>query len=626
MCVFFRTGKFGMKKRILYFVGYFLFWMIFCWIARLIFLFYNYHLSFSLHGRDWILTFLHGTRMDASITGYLTFFTAIIFIFSTFFGGKTLSAIMSVYSMFFLVVSSILVVSDMELYRHWGFRLDSTPLSYLKTPKHVLGSADMKALLIQVAVLVFLVWGFWCCYWKILHPKLKESKSSRWWGIPVFLLVGALMILPIRGSFGISPMNVGYVYYHPSNIFANHTAINVVWNVGNSLLNSNKISEYHFMDNSKAEELFASCYPQAGITKILLKEKHPNVVMIILESFSNRLIEPLGGLPDVAPNLNRLCREGIVFSNIYANGDRTDKGIFGILNGYPAHPVVKVINFPEKTRRLPYFNKDLKQMGYHTQFVSGFDMRFSNFMSYIGNAAYDKMIAREDFPQETYRETVWGVPDHWVFEKLLEECNNSQPPFFKAFISLSSHEPFEVPMPVVIEGKDAESRFLNSVYYTDSAFGKFMDAARQTDWWDHTLIVVTADHGSRHPGNVPQYAPEMFHIPCVWLGGAIAKTDTVIATVASQTDIPLTILHQLGMTNDEYRFSKDILGTTVFPFAFYNFNDGFGFVTDDTQFVFDNLNHTVIYQEGTQADEWIETGKAYLQIFSKDFIKRDHIK
>jgi D-alanyl-D-alanine dipeptidase len=189
--------------------------------------------------------------------------------------------------------------------------------------------------------------------------------------------------------------------------------------------------------------------------------------------------------------------------------------------------------------------------------------------------------------------------------------------------SLSSHEPFETHIPTVIEGNSAEHLFLNSAYYTDKSLGDFIQAARQTDWWNNTLIIITADHGSRHPGNTPNYVPEKFHIPMLWIGGAIAKKDTVIATVASQTDIPPTILHQIGLKNDGYRFSKDILGTHVYSFAFYDFNDGFGFVDDNSRIAFDNVNRTVIYYEGTNVEKLTEKGKAYLQVFSNDFKMRD---
>ena len=392
-----------MKKRLIFFAGYFLYWTLFFWIARLIFLLYHFQLSSLLTGGEWFSIFLHGTRMDASMCGYIALVCAVALSVTAMFHGKIAGKIVSVYTLIVLALSTLLVVADMELYRHWGFRLDSTPLGYLKTPKDVLGSASVRALLVQVVVFALLFYGAWWCYRKMLRPLLAQSTPTSWWGIPLFLFAGALMIFPVRGSLGVAPMNVGFVYFHPHNIFANHAAINVVWNAGKSMMNSDKILDYPFMDDQAALDLFEACHVQSNQTDIVVKEERPNVLVIILESFSNRLIEPLGGLPDVTPNLNRLCKEGIVFSNLYANSDRTDKGMLGILNGYPVHPVAKVINFPEKIRQLPYINKDFKQMGYHTAFVSGFDILFSNIAAYLGNAGYDQVITRQDFPSETYR-------------------------------------------------------------------------------------------------------------------------------------------------------------------------------------------------------------------------------
>ncbi len=612
-----------MTRRLLFFLHYFLYWIAFFIVARLIFLLYNHAASFSMTVGDWFSAFWYGLRMDASMSGYISAIAALILAGTSLFRGRIAAKSLSIYTGIVLAAACLLVVADMELYRHWGFRLDSTPLSYLKTPKEALGSASLWALAIQIVIFAVLMAGSWIAYKKLLRPKLEKSDRAGWFGIPAFLFAGALMILPIRGSLGVAPMNVGFVYFHPDNIFANHSAINVMWNAGKSLLSTNDISEYRFTGPAEAEKLFDACYPPQKETRMLLKEERPNVVIIILESFSNRLIEPLGGLPGVTPNLNELCREGILFSNLYSNSDRTDKGILGVLNGYPVHPVAKVINFPEKTRQLPYLNKDLKQAGYHTEFVYGYDIRYSNFASYFGNAGYDKVITREDFPPETYKGTKWGVHDHFVLERLAEECNNTKAPFFKAFMALSSHEPFEVPMPTAIQGSDEESLFLNSAYYSDKAVGDFIRSAKQSDWWEHTLIVITADHGSRHPGNLPNYDPGRFHVPMLWLGGAVAKADTVIATVAGQTDIPLTVLHQLGLQTDKYRFSKDILGTPIFPFAFYDFNDGFGFITDDTKAVFDNVSRTIIHREGADPEKAAEIGKAYLQVFAHDFIMRD---
>ncbi|MDR1865866.1 MAG: LTA synthase family protein [Bacteroidales bacterium] len=612
-----------MKQRILFFACYFAYWIAFFAVARLVFMLYHGGTSFLMSPGEWGAVFLHGAHMDASVSGYVSAVAALLLAATGFAGGKTASRILSAYTLAIMIVAGLTVVGDMELYRHWGFRMDATPLAYLKTPKEAFASVSFPRTVFLLTLCLAMTYALWAVYGRITRATLRKSGAAGFVAVPVFLFACALMILPVRGSLGVAPMNVGFVYHHPDNVFANHAAINAVWNVGKSLMETGKIPEYHFMETQDAEALFAGNYPASGNTRLLLKEERPNIVLIMLESFSNRMIEPLGGLPGVTPHLNRLCREGIVFSGMYAAGDRTDKGLLAVLSGYPAHPVMRVIGFPEKTRRLPFLSGDLKRAGYHAEHVSGFDNRFSNIVSYLNNAGYDRITDRDDFPAETYRNAKWGVPDHLVFEKLLERCDRSPQPFFKSVITLSSHEPFDVPMPTVIEGDDDESRFLNSACYTDRSLGAFIDAARLTEWWEHTLVVITADHGSRLPGKTEVFHPEKLHIPMIWTGGAVATADTVIAVIAGQTDIARTLLRQLKLDNPAYRFGKDILATPVEQFAFYDFNNGFGWVTDSAAIAFDNTSQTVIYREGAYTEEMIEKGKAYLQVFSADFRTRE---
>jgi phosphoglycerol transferase MdoB-like AlkP superfamily enzyme len=568
---------------------------------------------------EWGNVLLYGTWMDTAMSGYLSAGVALLLVVTAFTRGKTVARIVSVYAFFFTVVFGITAVADMETYGYWGFRLDSTPLMYLKTPKEAFASTDMSKLVVLLLLLTALVAALWQAYRVILRVTLlKSSSKAGWAGIPIFLFAGTLMILPIRGNLGVAPMNVSFVFHHPTNLFANHASLNVVWNAIKSLSYFGKVNVYHFMENDKAERLFSENYPAQETTLLLLKEQRPNIIVIMLESFSNRLIEPLGGKPDVTPYLNRLCREGIVFSNMYSASDRTDKGLLAVLSGYPAHPVARVIAFSEKTRRLPCLSKDLKKAGYHTEHISGFDNKFSNIRSYLNHARYDRITDRSAFPSKTYHSAKWGVPDHYVFEKLLEHCNDSPPPFFKSMITLSSHEPFDVPMPPVFEGSDDETRFINSACYTDRSLGAFIEAARNTDWWPHTLVVITADHGTGWPGNLAVYEPERLHIPMIWTGGALAVSDTVVTTVVSQTDIACTILGQLGLRNDDYRFGKDILASPVKSFAFYDFNNGFGWVTDSTQLAFDNVSHRLVFCKGNVTENDAENGKAYLQVFADD--------
>jgi len=341
-----------------------------------------------------------------------------------------------------------------------------------------------------------------------------------------------------------------------------------------------------------------------------------------MESFTNKIIEPLGGIKGITPNFNALIHEGVLFSNCYANGDRTDKGIISVLNGYPGHPKLAIINFPKKTEHLPYLNIDLKNQGYYNEFVYGYDIDYANFRSYFMNARYDKVISKADF-KPSQCNSKWGVHDHYVFNKLFEECNAApKKPFFMAFASQSSHEPFDVPMKTVIPGDDEKHKFLNSAFYADSALGDFIRKAKKTDWWPNTFIVIVADHGTRHPGNTPYYEPKKSHIPILWLGGALAKHDTIIDTYCSQSDIPLTILHQLGLDNKNYKFSRDILSNTAPAFGYYIFNEGFGLMQKNSKIVFDNNASKIIIREGHVTDSILDEGKAYFQVLTTDFSNR----
>ena len=153
--------------------------------------------------------------------------------------------------------------------------------------------------------------------------------------------------------------------------------------------------------------------------------------------------------------------------------------------------------------------------------------------------------------------------------------------------------------------------------------GAFFDQAKKSTWWDNTLFILVADHGSILPGWLTNFEPKRFKIPMIWLGGALAQPGTVIHTIGTQTDISLKLLHQLGELHTGYKFSRDLLGNGS-PFAFYCFNDGLGFLLDAQKDfgIWDNAGQHVLMSSGDDAKEMLRKGKAYLQVLSADFGKR----
>ncbi|HMG92696.1 MAG TPA: sulfatase-like hydrolase/transferase [Chryseolinea sp.] len=609
-----------MKQRLILLLSGFVAWTIFFLVARALFLVYHANLASDLSISDIFLVFLLGIRMDFSMAGYFSLLPGLVLGLFYFASGKSLWRFWLVYHATILFAACFIIVLDFELYKHWGFRLDATPIMYMGKEAAQSGDLGKSIFLIILCLVIYTaaLFGFY----RYFKPRVEMLQPSTWQTLPVLILVTACFILPIRGSFGVAPMNSGFVYFHNKNVFANHAAVNVVWNFAYAVQKMNRLKySDNYFDKNKTEQYFQQLFPTPDSTAHLLRVEKPNVIIIMLESYSSGLIERLGGEPGVTPNFNALIKEGILFDHFYSSGDRTDKGIVSVLNGYPSQPVTSMVKEPKKTQTLPYLNKVFKAHGYHTEFTYGYNINYANFNSYLMHGEFDHVTHSKDFPQEL-NTSKWGVHDQYVFQKFQEELSAVEEPFFKIMMTQSSHEPFDVPMETVIQGSDEIHRFMNSAFYTDKCFGEFIEKAKKSKWWDNTLIVVTADHGHIYPKNPGVSNPGKFKIPMLWLGGAIAKKDTVIHTVGGHPDIPNTILGQLGQHDDSFIFSHDILSKNYKPFAVFVYNNGFGVVTSGGVVVFDNIANRVIQEEGAHSTEDLDEGKAYMQKLYWDFNSR----
>jgi phosphoglycerol transferase MdoB-like AlkP superfamily enzyme len=171
------------------------------------------------------------------------------------------------------------------------------------------------------------------------------------------------------------------------------------------------------------------------------------------------------------------------------------------------------------------------------------------------------------------------------------------------------------------EGDEELTRFRNSVYYTDKSVGSFIDWAKTKDWWKNTLVIMVADHCRRNSNDILVYSEEIFMIPMLWIGGAMSAHGITIDKTGSQVDIALTLLRQLGLEED-YPFAKDLLTEGSHSFAFYTFNEGFGFITDSSKYIYDHKAGTSVLEEGKDPETAGRFGKAYLQVLYDDFLKR----
>lgn len=600
-----------MKLRLIIWCKLLLLWLAVFFLLRFVFLltYYKQAADFTFH--DYIGLLVHGTHIDLSATGYLMILPTIIL--SLFFvEGIVIWKYLRILLSFLFFIVLFLGVVDLFLFQHWGFRLDSTPLLYITNPAEAFASLSFTGIVLAILAISFVILiAFYIPF--LLKKQFIVLGKAKWYNCLVFIFLTIFLILPIRGGTGIAPMNPGMVFYS-NNAFANQSALNVFWNVGYSLQHSELLSNpFISYNDSTAKALISSDWTTSSSPKSIFKVKKPNVIIIILESFTGKLVGSIGGEKGITPNLDSIARKSVLFSNFYSSSDRSDKGIVAILSGFPSQPNTSIIKYPSRTARLPHLASVFNQNGYATSFYYGGDINFASMRSYFGQAGYKNLITKDDFHSDI-QNGKWGVHDHVVFDRIIDDLDKSTQPFFVTYFTLSSHEPFTVPMNTVIKGDSDADMFRNSIYYTDKSLGDFVRKASKKEWWNNTVVIFVADHGSRHPYDDPNYVARRFHIPMVWTGGALALHDTIINKYGGQADIPSTLLQQLGFDYSEFKFGKNILDPIASSSAFYVFNSGVGCVEENGHVVYDLKGKMVLQKYGTNNDLELAKSKAYVQL------------
>ncbi|MFV0271537.1 MAG: LTA synthase family protein [Macellibacteroides fermentans] len=609
-----------MKKRVLFLFACFITFILVFALQKPVFMLYNHASGGGLSISDYLQVVVHGLQLDATVAGYLTVLPLLLTLLSVWIPGRYITFILKGYFFIVACIISLIFVVDIALYPYWGFRLDATPLFYLQSPSDALASAPASTLILQTLVFVVYTYGLFWALKRFVLPLMPEQYVKKMLSNSVQLvLLGGILFIPIRGGVTTSTANVGMVYYS-NNQFLNHSAINPCFSFLASLFKQQDFAaQYNYFSESQRSNIFKKLtnQPQGDSIPELLTTKNPNIILILMESFSANAIEVLGGEAGVTPNINRLSKEGILFSNMYANSFRTDRGIVAVLNGYLAQPTTSIMKYPAKSQTLPSIAKSLQKKGYTSDMLYGGDINFTNMQSYFFSSGYSKVTADRDFPLKS-RLSKWGANDDITFAHLYQSMtdNSRKEPFFSTFLTLSSHEPFEVPY------NRLKDPYLNSVAFTDSCLGDFIDKLKKLPLWNNTLIVLVSDHGFKYPASIKEYDPKRYHIPMLWLGGAI-KEPRVIANYGNQTDLAATLLYQLNLPHKEFTFSNNMVDSVQPAYAFYSYNNGFGFIDTTGVSAYDcESNKPLIIHPEAGNEIRLNNGKALLQTLYDDLGSR----
>ena len=608
-----------MKKRIAYISLYFFTVLLIFILQKPLFMLYNGSIEKGFGFADYMQVMVHGASLDAATAGYLTAFPFLLVLISIWFRKFPLKKILYGYYILAAALISIIFVVDMALYTFWGFKLDASVFLYIDSPKEALASVSVGFILLRVlAILLLIALNSWVLL--KITPSVLNATRKRIAGTAGMLLLGGVLFIIIRGGVTESTSNIGQVYFS-NEPFLNHSAVNPDFSLLSSMGKSQDFaSEFNFFDEEKRAALFDGLYPTTDGDSIIqvLNTKRPNILIILMEGFGGAFVEPLGGLPDVTPHFNRLSKEGVFFTNCYANSFRTDRGTVCTFSGYLGLPTASVMKIPAKSRTLPAIAEGLSKAGYKTDFLYGGDINFTNMKSYLLSTGYQRLIANTDFSLAEQTSNAWGVNDDITFEYLYNQLRNrkEEGPWHTAFLTLSSHEPFEVPY------HRLEDKIPNAFAYTDECLGKFIDRLKQTPAWKDLLVICLPDHGFYYPREGSNAMPRFYHIPLLWLGGAV-KQPMQVDKIMNQTDLAATLLGQLGLEHTAFTFSRNVLGSDYkYPFAFYSFNNGFSFRDSTGVTVFDNNSGSILFNEPEADESRLDKGKAILQTVYDDLGNR----
>lgn len=577
--------------------------------------------------------FYHAWRLDLSTIGYIMALPILLLVVSissqamhTFY-----KAFLSFYIAAIIIIINLISWINMNLMKGWGEKISWKAIKiFLQFPYESFISS--QSYLVYTTGIGYIFWTIIYIHFSkkwILKKEFVIFPQRNWKLIPFYLFLILIDITSIRGGWQLSPINSSMSYF--SNVpLENQLTANSHWELVQDILHDDSQTDANFRYFDEVKDPYEKLENQKQSNDSAfvspLSTAKTNVVLIILESFTADIIEPLGGEKDVTPFFTSLTKEGTLFTNFYASGDRTDKGLIAILSGFPSQAVHSIINEPKKEIHLPSLFQDFKSLNYHTSFYYGGESEFFGIKSYLMNHQVDQLTDLHQFPDDLAR-SKWGIFDEFVFDRQLNDLKNIQKPFFSTILSLSNHEPFEIPIQSKFKEKTESNLFRNTAYYTDKCLKKYFEQAKKQDWYANTIFILVADHGHRLPkDSYPIHDYHRFRIPFVMVGEPLKKEfrGKRVEQFASQTDIRPSLNTFFGRSlKPSQVWSKNILFQSNENPIFYSWDGGFAIKSSTVDYAFDFKSKKDIRFQSTENQEkeqaYKDFAKAYMQKIIQDY-------
>lgn len=521
----------------------------------------------------WLRMLIQGVRVDLILMGILCLPPLLLMPLST------LRKLWPLWrkATFFWVIGAIFLIFLMEsatpgFILEYDVRPNRLFVEYLKYPREVVSMLWLGFRLHLVAGVLLTsatVYGIYL----LMKPWLLQER--RWSAKKVLItwpLVVVLTILTIRSTTGHRPANPA-LFALTADPMVNSLILNSPWSVGYAVygLKNESVSSkvYGKMpaedvfrltrlpDSPERKDISTDALPTLSrIVPSRKRDKPLNLVIILEESLGATFIGSMGGVP-VTPRLEEMKAQGLWFDQMYATGTRSVRGIEAVVAGFLPTPARSVVKLSLSQRNFFTLASLLVQHGYQTEFIYGGESHFDNMRSFFAGNGFKRIIDQDDYSSPSFEGT-WGVSDEDLFNRAhrnLTAYHEAGKPFFALVFTSSNHSPFEFPDGRIELFDKEKATENNAVKYADFALGRFFDQARASDYWRDTLFLVVADHDIRVRGDslVPI---ERFHIPALILGADVEPRK--ISAVASQVDLPVTLLSLMGMTAETPMIGRDL--------------------------------------------------------------------
>ncbi len=565
-----------LPKHLAYLVRVYLLGVLGFMIFRVILLLQEFHQLHFLPTDEgiWLVfkAFLMGLRFDTVVMGYLLTLPFLLLALDALAGWNSKLLYRIVFGMVMLGMMATLFIhaTDLPFFHHFYTRLSTSVM--ISTGKGDSGS--------MLSGMIFQEWRYcwplipffilsWLFYKQnkamlrnILYQNDKSTVAGNWkW----FAVYGALIFFGIWGRFSFQSHLAANTAYSSDYGFINMLGLNPAFTFTQSYVNSKTDAKnvrlmgdgeavrnmQGYLNIPSAQEFNSPIARQVLFSDSLATR--PNVVLVIMESMSAGKMGRYGNSNNLTPFMDSLATQSLTFDSVFTSGIHTFAGVYSTLF---SHPVVKRKHPLEKVVPMSGIATTLKDYGYSTIYFTTHDKGFDNVDAFLTANDYDQIVSKDDYPPDRILSAL-GVPDDYLFEHAigdLDRLNLKGKPFFAAIMTGSDHGPFIVPK--YYKPKQADP-ILGVVEYVDWSVRKFLTTAAEKPWFDNTLFVFVADHGTSLDKRYDMPLSYL-HTPLIFYAPQLLGAPQSLNQLGSQVDVFPTIMGMLKLPYVNNSFGIDL--------------------------------------------------------------------